>query len=132
MKQDLNQFLDERAHRRTGNLPLAIGLSLGLHAAVAALFLAAASRGAALPPAPAPKSGEPPAQTPERPAAAAGSEAGSTAPGDARPGPPVALAAQAPQPPPAPEAAARAPENRGRLRRARLLPRLRKPRGAKP
>jgi hypothetical protein len=43
MNQDLNQFLDARARRRTGILPLAIGLSLGLHAGLVALFVAAAT-----------------------------------------------------------------------------------------
>lgn len=45
MKQDLHDILDERAKLRVAGLPLALGLSLGLHLSVIAVFLWAAKAG---------------------------------------------------------------------------------------
>lgn len=48
MKQELYEILEEWAQLRVGSFPLAIGMSLGLHLVVMALFMGLGSRAAHL------------------------------------------------------------------------------------
>jgi hypothetical protein len=131
MNQDLNQFLNARAKRRTGNLPLAIGLSLGLHAALVALFVAAASQGVALPPPPSPKAVKQSIQVPDSGTGTDASGPGETPPVDAKPAIQAPLVAQAPHPSSPPAPTRLAPENPSTLHRTRRVHKTRTHRGAK-